>query len=99
MIDPSERAALRRQARRERARSREIWRAWSSRWALRDALRQQPSESRWVVVCAYCHRFRRPGGLWRELPPRVADRPHFGVEMTHGACDDCLARLLDSPSS
>jgi hypothetical protein len=92
-MTPSDRAALRRQARHQRAHRRRLCPAWQRWWRLREALTRQPSDSRWVVVCAYCHRLRLPGGLWRAAPPRMADRPHIGFEMTHGACDGCLARL------
>ena len=85
--------ALYRKAERARAKSKRLQRTWQAWWNLRDSIGHLPLEDRWVVICAYCHRFRRTDGEWEELPPTMAGRGHVGFDFTHGVCADCLDRL------
>ena len=92
-MDSNGRELVRRNAQRQRAWSKRLLQAWEAWWGLRRDLSLAPPEARWITVCSYCHRFRDNAGKWHELPPNLPDRPHIGVDLTHGICPDCLARL------
>jgi hypothetical protein len=92
-MDPNGRDMVRRNAQRERARSRRLLRTWEAWWGLRRDLSLAPPDAHWVALCCYCRRFRDRAGRWQDLPPHIPDRPHLGVDLTHGICPDCLAQL------
>jgi hypothetical protein len=60
---------------------------------LEDALSEVKRLQGLLPICSYCKKVRNEANYWQQVESYLAS--HTEVQLTHGVCPDCYARMMN----